>query len=341
MNTMQQLTFVNKNLLEWREVPTPVLQSEKEALVRPLAVARCDLDTAILHGVAPIGGEFAIGHEFVGEIIELGKAVENFQIGQKVVVTFQISCGECRNCLRGITGSCTTVPPNSMYGLPRGNWGGALSDVVRVPFANAMMVAVPEHISPSVIASASDNLVDGLRTVHPYLEENPDAEVLIVGGGAWSVGLYAAAIAVALGAKKVDYSDTDKKRLELAEKVGANLIEGEPPNRLGSYQISVDASANPKGLACALRSLEPAGICTSVGIYFQEFTRIPLNEMFYNGVTFKTGRANSRPGIPKILELVTSGKLKPELLTTVLATWEEAIDALPDSSAKVIISRTE
>jgi alcohol dehydrogenase len=284
-------------------------------------------------------GKFAIGHEFVGEIIELGEAIKGFEIGQKVVVTFQISCGECRNCRRGITGSCTSVPPFSMYGLPRGNWGGALSDVVRVPFANAMMVAVPNGIEPKTIASASDNLVDGLRTVYPYLEETPDAEVLIVGGGAWSVGLYAAAIAVALGAKKVDYFDADEKRLALAEKVGANPIDGELPKKLGSYQISVDASANPKGLACCLRSLEPAGICTSVGIYFSETTPIPLNEMYYNGVTFKTGRANSRPGIPKILALVQSGKLKPELLTTVSADWSEAIEALPDASAKVIISR--
>jgi threonine dehydrogenase-like Zn-dependent dehydrogenase len=339
MNTMQQLTFVRKDLLEWREVETPRLQGEKEALVRPLSVARCDLDTAILRGFAPIEGVFALGHEFVGEITELGEAVKNFQIGQKVVVTFQISCGECRNCRRNVTGSCTSVPPHSMYGLPRGNWGGALSDVVRVPFAEAMMIAVPDGIEPKTIASASDNLVDGLRTVHPYLDENPDAEVLIVGGGAWSVGLYAAAIAVALGAKKVDYSDTDKGRLELAEKVGANPIEGDPPKRLGSYQISVDASANPKGLSCCLRSLEAEGICTSIGIYFSEYTNIPLNEMFYNGVIFKTGRANSRPGIPKILELVQSGKLKPELLTTVFADWNEAIEALPDASAKVIIVR--
>jgi threonine dehydrogenase-like Zn-dependent dehydrogenase len=210
-----------------------------------------------------------------------------------------------------------------------------------VPFAENMLVPVPAGIEPKTIASLSDNLVDGWRTVAPYLPDLPDAEVLIVGGGALSVGLYAAAVAMALGAKRVDYVDTDRARLELAASVGANPVEGPPPAQLGPYAITVDASADVDGLACALRSAEPEGICTSVGIYFSDLTPIPLKQMFYTGITFKTGRANSRAGIPHVLALIESGKLNPEKLTTRLSGWADAAEAFKDPSPKVVITRDD
>lgn len=339
--TMQHLVFVEKGKLEWREAPTPVLQGDDEALVRPLAAARCDLDTAILFGRAPITGPFAIGHEFVGEILEVGDGVRGFRPGDRVVVPFQISCGECGYCRRGFTGSCEKVPPGAMYGLgsSRGDWGGAVADAVRVPFASNMLVRIPDGISLDAIASVSDNVVDGWRTVAPHLREIPGADVLVVGGGAWSVGLYSVAVALASGASKVDYLDTDRGRLDLAEKLGARAVEGPPPKRAGRYAVTVDASADPAGLACALCSTKPEGICTSVGIYFSETTPVPLNEMFYAGITFKTGRAHSRSGIEPVLALISSGKLRPELITTRLAAWDDAPLALLDLSPKVVLTR--
>ncbi|MBL8150964.1 MAG: alcohol dehydrogenase catalytic domain-containing protein [Blastocatellia bacterium] len=338
---MKQLTFIKAGLLEWHEAKLPTLQADTDVLVRPLAVARCDLDFAAIAGRAPLPGPYAIGHEFIAEIVEMGDSVSSLNLGQKVIVPFQISCGKCRYCLRGFTGSCLAVPPMSMYGMPsnRGFWGGAMSDLVRVPFAENMLVKVPEGIEPKNIASLSDNIVDGWRTVAPYLSNIVEAEVLIVGGGALSVGLYAAAIAVALGAKRVDYIDHDKTRLDIAQSVGANPIDDKAYKQAGSYQITVDASANVDGLKCAICCTEPEGICTSVGIYFSESTPLPLNHMFYKGITFKTGRANSRAGIPHVLELINSGKLRPEKLTTKLATWDDAAEAFKDPSAKVVVAR--
>ncbi|KAB8315091.1 hypothetical protein SD81_034460 [Tolypothrix campylonemoides VB511288] len=133
---MQQLTFIRRGRLEWREVPEPQLSGPLEALVRPLAVARCDLDAAILFGKVSLRGPFALGHEFVAEVIACGESVKKFQPGQKVVVPFQISCGSCPRCQKNLTGRCSNVPPGSlsiagaMYGLGSagGHWGGALSD---------------------------------------------------------------------------------------------------------------------------------------------------------------------------------------------------------------------
>ncbi len=344
---MQQLTFIRRGRLEWRSVPSPKLEGPLEALVRPLAVARCDLDAAILLGQVPLRGPFALGHEFVAEVISCGSAVNGFSPGQKVVVPFQISCGACPQCQRYLTGRCSTVTQGSlpaagaMYGLGAagGHWGGALSDLVKVPYADSMLLPIPEGITPQCLASASDNLPDAWRTVGPHLKQQPQSPVLIVGGGAWSIGLYAAAIAIALGSNQVDYLDSDPERLKLAQSLGANPLDGPIPESLGPYPITVDASSEPVGLGCALRSVEPGGVCTSVGIYFSKEVPIPLFQMYATGVTFRTGRANARADIPEILALVQSGRLKPERITTKLAHWSDASEALLDRSAKVVIVR--
>ena len=199
---MQQLTMTADRQVEWWDVPAPALQGPGEALVRPLAVALCDLDQPILRGDAPIPGPIAIGHEFVAEVTEVGDDVRGVAPGDRVVVPFQISCGACVRCRAGQTGDCTSVPPRSMYGFGifGGDWGGALSDLVRVPFADAMLVAAPAGIAPAVLASASDNIPDGWRTVAPHLAARPGADVLIVGGGGLSIALYAVDAARALGA---------------------------------------------------------------------------------------------------------------------------------------------
>jgi alcohol dehydrogenase len=99
------------------------------------------------------------------------------------------------------------------------------------------------------------------------------------GGGAAGIPFYAIDIARALGAGRVDYIDTDRRRLDLAAALGAMVLEGPPPRKHGRYPITVDASGQEAGLACALRSTEPDGICTSIGIYFSETTPVPLLEM--------------------------------------------------------------
>jgi len=277
----------------------------------------------------------------VAEVMAVGEAVRRVRPGDRVVVPFQISCGACNRCRRGLTGSCETVPHRSMYGLGRlgGSHGGALSDLVRIPFADHMLVPVPEGVASESVASASDNLPDAWRTVGPALRERPGASVLVVGGSAASIGLYAAGMAVALGAAKVDYLDSDAGRLRLAERLGANPLDGPPPRRLGPYAVTVDASGDPAGLACALRSLEPEGICTGSAIYFGQDVPLPLWEMYDGCVTFRTGRAHVRRDIPGVLALVQDGTFRPELVTGAVVGWEDAPEALLEPGVKTVIVR--
>jgi threonine dehydrogenase-like Zn-dependent dehydrogenase len=337
---MRQLTMTEDRRVEWQEAPDPLLREANDAIVRPLAVALCDLDYPIVSGKAPIPGPIALGHEFVAEVVHAGDMTE-LEVGTRAVVPFQISCGECERCLRGQTGDCLTVPERSMFGFGHfgGDWGGALSDLVRVPFADHMLVPIPDELAPAIVASVSDNVPDGWRTVAHPLERRPGADVLIVGGGAPSIGLYAVDAARAHGAGRVTYLDADEQRLRVAEQLGAHVHEGPLPERLGSYPITVDAGATRESLLCALRSTEPGGDCTSVGIIYEAETPLPLLEMYTNGVSFHIGRAQARPAIPAILELVLEGRLHPEVVTSRVVDWEEAPEAVQAPERKLVIER--
>ena len=133
---MRQLTFLSPGRFEWRDVGLPIIAADTDAIVRPLAVARCDLDLHIATGRVPFPGPFAFGHEMVGEVVEAGDAA-GFAPGTRVIVPFQLSCGRCDNCRRGWTNSCSAYPAYAAFGLaagPRPDFGGGFSVVSQFEF---------------------------------------------------------------------------------------------------------------------------------------------------------------------------------------------------------------
>ena len=319
---MLTLTYTAPHELEWREAREPSLSSDRAALVRPIAVATCDLDALIIGGHSPFAPPFPIGHECVAEVTDLGDAVTSLAPGQLVSVPFQISCGECPECRRGRSGNCTGVAFMSTYGFGPavGEWGGFLSDRVCVPYAEHMLVPLSEGLSPAALASASDKVVGGASS--------------------GSIGLYAVALARALGAQSVVYVDGDEGRRRTAQGLGADAL-AEPPKRLGPFPVTVDSSADPDGLRLALRSTAPEGTCTSTAIYFGEQPSLPLLEMYTKGITFKTGRVHAREAIPHVLELAAARAIEPELITTRVIQWSDAAEALSECDwTKLVIERS-
>jgi alcohol dehydrogenase len=327
---LRSLVCTGPGSLEWQDVSPPALESDGDALVRLTAVATCDLDAAMIAGETPFPGPIALGHEGVGEVVDAGDGVRAMRPGTRVSVPFQVSCGQCDACMRGRTGNCRSVRGTAMYGFGAvgGDWGGFLSDLVRVPWADHMLVALPAGLDPAAMASASDNIPDAWRTVGPPLEREPGAAVLIVGGaGSGSIGLYAAAIAAVLGAESVTYVDADAPRRATAAGFGAQAIEP-GPERLGPFPITVDASGDRAGLALALASTAPDGICTSTAIYFGDPVPMPLFEMYLKVVTFETGRVHARPLIPSVLKLAGDGGFDPAAVTSRVVSWEDMPAAL-------------
>src|SRR4051812_4196981 len=156
---MQQLMFEDVGSYVWREAPDPQLTTPEQALVRPLAVACCDLDVAVAEGLLPMPPGHAMGHEGVAEVVAIGDAVRSVKVGDRVIVPFQINCGRCRACRRGVSGSCTSLPLMAMYGmapLAGLDGGGFMADLVSVPYADAMLVTVPAGADAVAIASMSD-----------------------------------------------------------------------------------------------------------------------------------------------------------------------------------------
>jgi alcohol dehydrogenase len=338
---MQQLTLVEPGRVEWTDAPEPKIEGGGQALVRPLAVALCDLDASIVIGEFPVPTPVALGHEFVAEVVDVGDDVSGARTGDRVVVPFQISCGECARCRRGQTGDCESVPRLSMYGFGAfgGDWGGALSDLVRVPYADAMLVPLPAGLDPAAVASASDNIPDAWRTVWPHLETKPGAEVLVVAGGARSIALYAVDAAIALGASRVVYVDDDQARLAVASELGAETVEGEPPHRLGPFPITVNATLTHEGLDCAIRSTDPGGICTTVAFVPEPATPMPLFEMYTNGIEFRIGRVMARALMPDVLARAAAGDLHPDRVTSKTVAWDDAAEAVGNPETKLIVTR--
>ena len=334
---MRQLEFVEKGKLDWREAADPKLEGDGEALVRPVALATCDIDVAFVQGRFP-AEPFPFGHECVAQVTDVGDQVGTVRPGDLVSVPFQISCGECDTCRAGRSGNCESVSRLATYGLPIGDdYGGFASDSVRVPYADAMLVPIPDGVSPATVASLSDNIPDAWRCVALPLEERPASPVLIA-MGAGSIALYSVAIALALGAERVDVVGGTERDRELAAKLGANVLDEGFPNRAGFYPITVDASADPEGIACVLRSTDRDGYSTSIGIYLEP-TPLPLLDMFTQGVTFVTGRPHVRTLMPQVLDLIRAGKFDPDPMTVQKVGWDDAAEALSDLGAKTVVER--
>src|SRR5215218_7700354 len=127
---MRALLVAPGGRIAWRSVPAPPPPGPDGAIVRPIAVATCDLDRALCLGSSPFALPMCFGHECVAEVLRAGGRVRTVSPGQRVIVPFQISCGTCEACLAGRTSNCLSVPPISMYGfgVGGGHWGGAVAD---------------------------------------------------------------------------------------------------------------------------------------------------------------------------------------------------------------------
>ena len=339
---MQQLTCVEAGKLEWRDVPAPRIQGDGEALIRPRAVARCDIDRFLASGLFPLRGPFALGHECVAELVALGDGVRGLGIGQRVVPSFQVSCGSCAKCRAGLSAICAALPVLSDYGmqpLSGVEYGGMLSDLVRVPYAEAMLRPIPPGAEPAALASISDNVLDGYRAVAPHLRASPGAEVLIVSHGTPSIPLYAAQAALALGAGRVDFASDDRESLELAAKLGARPLETDFRKPERTYPIVVDAGLRNEGLAYAVRATEPEGTCQCISFHAGRETPLPLGRMYTLGIRFFVGRCHAAALLPEVVGLVEAGRLRPERVTTRVVGWDAAADAWLEPAIKLVVRR--
>lgn len=336
---MRQLTLVEAGDLAWRDVPEPVLSSPVAAIVRPIAVAVCDFDRGLVSGrYTALPAPIALGHEIVAEVVEVGSEVRTLAPSMQVVLPLHISCGACGKCGAGLTNSCTTRPPLSNYGLgPRGgDWGGGMSDLLAVPFADAMAVPLPPGLDKLACAAVGCNLVDLYRTMAAAIEGQDDPEVLIVGGHAHNMALYGVAMARALGVQGISFMDDDAGRLAAARRLGAAAVDMGDRSRL--YPIVVDCSGDLERLALALSLVGPDGVCTPVWPYAGAAS-LPMGAMFQRNVTLVTGQPHALALMRPVLDLMQRTGLSSTSIPVEVVPWEEAPEKYGFGETKRIFVR--
>jgi threonine dehydrogenase-like Zn-dependent dehydrogenase len=336
MSSIQSLTFVGPGRFEWRERPAPTLQGRDDALVRPVAASVCDIDRPLISGSSPWEGPFAFGHEAVAEVLDVGAGVQRCEPGDLVAVTWHINCGACDRCHRGLTAHCRNVPHGAMYGIPAGGeWGGLFDDVVRVPYADAMLTTLPPGVSAFDAVSAGDNLSLAYQIMSRHIATGA-RRILVLGAAA--VGINQVAFATALGGSDVVYVDDSAEHRKLAEKLGATAVPGPPDRAMGSFDLVVDVSFNEHWLRRGLRMVEPEGVVECLGGYFRDVS-LPLYAMYVEGVTLRLGRANNGPFVAPTLAALRAGVIRPAAWSEPVP-WEDAIAAVTAPVLKPVMTRS-
>ena len=211
-------------------VPDPKILNPRDALVRVTATAICGSDIHLYTGIIPTmqAGD-VLGHEFMGEVVEVGSAIKSLHRGDRVVVPFPIACGGCFFCREGLTSLCDNSNPNAemaeaLYGFSAsglfgyshlyGGYPGGQAEYVRVPFADVGPIRVPDSLSDEQVLFLSDILPTGYMAAE-NCGIRPGDTVAVWGAG--PVGLLAMVSARLLGAERVIAIDRFPARLRLAE----------------------------------------------------------------------------------------------------------------------------
>ena len=333
---MRSLRYVRPGRVEWHEVAAPTLVGDRDAIVETVAASRCAFDRDVASGHSPYSGPFAIGHESVARVVEVGDRVRRVAPGDLVVVTPNIACGECDRCRRGLTAHCLATPQGASFGLPQGGeWGGLFDDLVRVPFADAMLVLVPDGVDPVEVTAAGDSLA----LAHDVMAEHLAAgrrRVAVFGSG--EHGLYQVAFAVGLGADTVLYVDDDPERQRLGQELGARSVAGPPDRADGPFDLIVDASGSVAWLRRAIQMLEPEGVIECLGGYFED-VRLPGFPMYGLGTNLRFGIGSGRPHAASTIDAVSRGIVRPLSLWAANIAWDDVAAAYPQERRKIVAVR--
>lgn len=242
---MKALCWHGTNDVRIDTVPDPILINDRDVIIRVTTTAICGSDLHIYNGLVPTMEKGDIlGHEFMGEIVEIGSAVKKrFKLGNRVVVPFTISCGNCFFCNQDLFSLCELSNPNyllaekklghftaGLFGFSHlmGGFSGGQAEFVRVPFADIGLIKIPNELSDEKAIFLSDILPTGYMAA-----ENCDIQKgdTIAIWGCGPVGQFAIQSAWMLGAGRVIGIDSIPERLEMAEKLGnAEVIHFEEDN---------------------------------------------------------------------------------------------------------------
>ena len=237
---MKATCWMGKKKVEVRDVPDPKILNQQDAIVKITSTAICGSDLHLYNGFIPFmePGD-VLGHEFMGEVMEVGRGVKNLKVGDRVVVPFPIACGVCNACKNQLYSVCENSNPNrwigeKMFGHATagifgyshltGGFAGGQAEYARVPFADVGPVKIENGFTDEQVLFLSDIFPTGYMGAE-MCDIKPGDTIAVWGAG--PVGQFAIASAFLLGAERVIAIDRFPYRLNMAQNQGAEIINYE------------------------------------------------------------------------------------------------------------------
>ncbi|MFE7975815.1 zinc-dependent alcohol dehydrogenase family protein [Streptomyces shenzhenensis] len=328
---MKGYVFHGPGQASWQDVPDPDIKEPTDAIVKVGAVTICGTDLHILKGDVPeVHSGTVLGHEAVGEIVEVGSDVRTVRPGDRVLVSCITSCGRCRFCREAAYGQCQGG----------GGWtlghliDGTQAEYVRVPYADLSVHALP--------AAVRDEDAVLLADIFPTSYEvgvlkgcvRPGDTVAVVGAG--PIGLAAIATARLLAPERIIVVDLAPARLEAARRFGADAVADgrEAPAQLVAdltdglgADVVIEAVGVPESFELCTRIVRPGGHVANVGVHGKPVT-LHLEDLWSKNVTITTGLVDTY-STPTLLRMAAAGRLPTGQLVThtfPLDRMEEAYD---------------
>ncbi len=361
---MLALTYRGPNRVRVQQKPEPKLEHPNDVILRVTRTAICGSDLHLLHGFIPdtrVGCTF--GHEFAGVVEQVGSSVESLKEGDRVVVPFNISCGTCFFCQRGLTGNCERTNPSAsvasgVYGYSHttGGFEGGQAEYVRVPFADVGPMKIPDDMSEEQVLFLSDILPTGYQAAEMG-NINPDETVVVFGCG--PVGLLAQKCAWLLGAGRVIAVDQVGYRLEFAREW--NNVETidfrEEDDVIAKIQqmtdgrgadVCIDAvGCEARGSAAqtffgvktklmagaatainwSIAAVRKGGNVVIIGVYGPPYNAVDIGTAMNKGLTLRMNQANCKRYMPHLLEHIRAGRIDAQALISHRFPLEAAADA--------------
>lgn len=312
---MKALRYFGPHDIRYESMEDPKPLSERDAIVKVEACGICGSDLHIYHGhgFSPDIG-FCVGHEAVGEVVEVGRGVSRLKVGDRVMMPASVGCGACRHCLSGVVNLCETGQAGC-YGLSS-SLQGSQAEAVRVPAADFNAMPIPDGVTDEQALLMTDNLATawfGVRNA----DVAPGSSVAVVGLG--PIGLMAVDSAFVMGAHAVFAIDPVPERRALAEAAGAIALHPDvaveairEATRGRKLDCVIEAVGRAETVDLALRLVRARGVVSVIGVQQSRRYAFPLERFFAAGLTFRAGTCSVAEELPALIPLVQSGRLKPE-----------------------------
>ena len=351
---MKALVYHGPGSKAWEEVPDPKILQATDAVVRVDTTTICGTDLHILKGDVPAVTDGRIlGHEGVGTVVEVGPSVRNFKAGDRVIISCISSCGVCTYCRSGNPSHCLADEGTSGIGWILGHLiDGTQAELVRIPFADSSLYALPAGVPDDAAVLLSDILPTGFEIGVQYGQVKPGDTVAVVGAG--PVGLAVMATASLYGAAQIIAIDLDTNRIEKAKTVGAThgvcssdadwkeqvlaLTDGY------GVDVAVEAVGIPATFKMCTDLVRPGGHVANVGVHGSP-VELPLQNLWIANITISMGLVNTNT-LGMLLKLVAQNKLPVGAFVThrfgmddVVGAYSTFGDAANSKALKVLISR--